>query len=167
MTSRPRIVAGGVTFILALAALAGGACGETGDTDPTPVQTFKITPAASSTVSPDGTAPAASATAETATPDVPGGAVTFTIEGLNSEFDVEALEAHPGTVTIEFDNRDSGIVHNIHFFKGDDAGGDDVAETDLEPGPVTQTLTFEVQPGEYYYQCDAHPATMNGTLTVT
>jgi plastocyanin len=41
-----------------------------------------------------------------------------------------------------------------------------MAETELDVGPIKQTLTFDVQPGAYFYQCDAHPTTMEGELRV-
>jgi plastocyanin len=151
-------------------AIAATGCGETGDSDPTPVQTFKITPASGATTPPESTAePAATETAEPQpSGTAPSGGVTTTIAiaGVSNEFDVEEVEAPAGTVVIEFDNRDGGVVHNIHFYRGSDRDGDDIAETELEAGPTQQTLTFDVQPGEYYYVCDAHPTTMEGTLTV-
>lgn len=68
-------------------------------------------------------------------------------------------------LTITFDNKDNGIAHNIHFFKGKDATGADVAQTDIEAGPVVQTLKFgPLAAGEYYYRCDVHPQ-MEGILT--
>jgi plastocyanin len=152
-------------FVLALAASLGAACGETGDRDPTPVQTFKITPAANATQPPG--APTAEPTATTASQATPGGGGgTISIAGISNEFDVEEIEAFAGALTIEFDNQDGGVLHNIHFYRGEDADGESVAETELETGPITQTVTFDVQPGEYYYVCDAHPTTMEGILTV-
>jgi plastocyanin len=150
---------------LAAAALGGWACGETGDTDPTPVQTFKITPAADATrpVSETAEASPTAAAASSASP-VAGGAIT--IVGISNVFDIEEFEAAAGSVTVNFDNQDGGVLHNIHFFTGDDADGESVAETELEIGPLNQTLTFDVEPGDYFYQCDAHPTTMTGTLTV-
>jgi plastocyanin len=155
-----------VLAALTLAPLAAWGCGETAVSDPTPVQTFKITPASNA-----GTARATNTvppSPSAATPGgTPGGSAVIEIAGISSEFDNEEVEASSGTVTIEFDNRDGGVVHNIHVFEGEDDGGDSVAESELEVGPVTQTITFEAQPGTYYYQCDSHPATMNGILTVT
>jgi plastocyanin len=155
------LTAAGTALAVLTSALLGVGCGETGDTDPTPVQTFKITPSANATVSPP-TTPASDPTS--AATSAAGG--TLTLAGINNAFDEEELDARAGSVTIEFDNRDGGVVHNIHFFRGDDADDESVAETELEVGPVKQTLTFDVQPGAYFYQCDAHPNTMSGTLAV-
>lgn len=150
--------------MLVLGALAV-ACGSTSTADPTPVKTFKITPATgsrSATAPPAGTATAA---ATAGAPEGEGGALT--IDGVNSTFDKEELEAAAGSITIEFDNKDGGVPHNIHFFKGKDAKGESVGVTDLDVGPTVQTLDLTVEAGEYFYQCDAHPTTMKGTLTVT
>jgi len=84
----------------------------------------------------------------------------------NTLFDKSELRAEAGEVTIIDDNQDPGIVHNVHVFEGSDASGEDVGMTDLEAGPATQTLTLNLEAGEYFYQCDAHPATMFGTLIV-
>jgi plastocyanin len=84
----------------------------------------------------------------------------------NTLWDKSRLEADAGEITIEVDNQDAGVVHNLHVHKGPDATGDDVGMTDLEAGPGQQSLTITVEPGEYFYVCDAHPATMAGKLTV-
>lgn len=165
---RPTARIAAVIAAAALAAAAAG-CGETGDTDPTPVQTFKITPAANSTPS-SSRSPAPSAVPTTdeppAPPATPGTSTILEVAGISSEFDVEELTAPPGTITVEFDNQDAGVLHNIHFFEGQDADGKSVAETELAVGPIEQTVTFNAKPGVYFYQCDAHPTTMEGTLKV-
>lgn len=161
MTLIRRSIANGAALTMLAFAVVGAACGETGDTDPTPVTTFKITPAANATVAPP-TTPASDPTSE-ATKSAEG---PLTLVGLNNTFDLEELAASAGSVTIEFDNRDGGVVHNLHVYEGDDSDGESVGETDLEVGPVTQTLTMDLQPGDHFYVCDAHPNTMSGTLTV-
>jgi plastocyanin len=164
-----------VPFAAIFAAVFIGAdgCANPQGTDPTPVQTFKITPAATQSAVPGATATATVETPATATPQpvatatvpLPSGP-PIAIVGIDLEFEIEEISAPPGVITVEFDNRDGGVVHNIHFFEGDDNNGESVARTKLEVGPVKQTLTFEVQLGEYFYQCDAHPSTMTGILTV-
>jgi len=93
---------------------------------------------------------------------------TLTLVAENTLLDKAALAAPAGQqVTVTYDNKDAGIAHNIHFFRGSDATGDEVAQTDIANGPVTQTLTFgPLDAGQFYYQCDIHPGPMNGTLTV-
>jgi plastocyanin len=162
------MIRGAVVAAIVLGAAGSVACGDTTESDPTPVQTWKITPAAGGgvatpTPSAAGT-PASTATASDVTPAA-GGALQ--IAGVSSTFDVDELTATAGSVTIEFDNRDAGVVHNLHVFKGANAQGESVDATDIEVGPVQQTLTIELEAGDYFYQCDAHPTTMKGTLTVT
>lgn len=146
--------------VLALVALGAYGCGGNPDADPTPVAQFKITPAADVTSGGSSTE-----IAPTPTEPAPSADEPISIAGIGSAFDVEELTAPAGSVTVEFDNRDGGVVHNIHFFAGDD-DDESVAETELEVGPRKQTVTFDVEPGEYYYQCDAHPTTMKGILAV-
>ncbi len=88
------------------------------------------------------------------------------ISAQGTAFDTDKLLGLADTsLTITFDNKDNGVAHNIHFFKGADATGADVAQTAIEPGPVVQTLTFgPLATGAYYYRCDVHPQ-MEGTLT--
>jgi mono/diheme cytochrome c family protein/plastocyanin len=102
------------------------------------------------------------------TPSAPTAAATeMTVIGQSTLFDTDKLLGVAGKeLTITFDNRDSGIPHNIHFFKGKDATGADVGTTDVAAGPVVQTLKIgPLDAGDYYYQCDVHPGTMSGTLT--
>jgi len=156
-----RIAAAVSLTVLVAASAAAAACESGVAADPTPVQTWKITPAAGGTSTPR---PQVTSTAMPA--GTPAAGNEFTIRGISNEFDVEEITAPAGAITIIFDNRDGGVVHNIHFFEGTDDEGADAGETALEPGPVVQTLPLDLEPGEYYYQCDAHPTTMTGTLTV-
>jgi plastocyanin len=155
-----------VAAALALATL-GTACTSSKDNDPTPITQFKITPAAG------GQTPAASATAK-ATPAATGqgtaaagGSVAIKASGSVLKFDTDKLTAAAGTITIMFDNQDAGIPHNISVHEGSDAKGKTLGKTDLEAGPVKQELKLDLKPGSYFYQCDAHPSTMKGTLTVS
>lgn len=86
--------------------------------------------------------------------------------GRNTLFDKSKLRAKAGEITITEDNQDGGIVHNVHVYKGKDAKGESMGMTELEAGPVVQTLKLNLQAGQYFYVCDVHPATMSGTLTV-
>lgn len=152
--------------MLGLVALGAIACGEAEEFDPTPVATFKITPASGASGS---ITPAADATAEptaAASPAAGGDVQEFTVVGQNTLFDVTKISAKAGTITITFKNQDGGILHNINFFNGADATAESVGATELKPGPAEDTLTMTLEAGSYYYQCDAHPATMNGVLTV-
>jgi len=91
------------------------------------------------------------------------------VVGEQLRFDAETLAAPAGAgFTIVFDNRDRGVPHNLAVYRSGPPAEDLVAATDLEPGPTTQRLTVPaLDPGRYFYQCDAHPTTMTGTLMVT
>lgn len=162
MTYHRRTLA--LTAVLAAALFAAG-CGEPTALDPTPVKTFKITPASGS----PGISTPTPATTATAVPaaTTPGAGTNLEIVGVSSTFDKEELSAPAGPVRIEFDNQDAGVVHNLHLYKGKNAKGEDIAETELESGPLEQELKVTLEPGEYFYVCDAHPTTMKGVLTVS
>lgn len=86
-------------------------------------------------------------------------ALELAAEGV--AFSTATLTAVPGEVVIRFDNRDQGIRHNLHV-TGD--GVDDM--TEISAGPLTQTLTLNLRPGTYTYNCDVHPQRMRGQLTI-
>jgi len=90
--------------------------------------------------------------------------LTLTVSDLH--FDKAELKASPGKVTIEYDNKDAGVPHNLHVFKGRDATGASLGMTDIATGTTQQTLTLTLEKGDYYYQCDVHPTTTTGQLTV-
>ncbi len=89
---------------------------------------------------------------------------TATVVGKDIAFDVDTLTVPAGQpVTITFDHQDAGTFHNFHVQAG--AAGD--FKTEIEEGPVTQTLTFTIsQAGRYTFICDVHPNQMKGTLVV-
>jgi plastocyanin len=130
-------LAGAAVGVLALAALACG--GSSYDPDATPV--------AASTAS-------------------DGGAQTVTIVAENIRFYPTKISARPGTLVVTHDQRDAGLPHNLKVFAGDDADGESIAESEIEDGPTTQTLTLELAAGVYYYHCDVHPS-MRGTIEVS
>jgi len=128
--------------ILLLAAAVLGACGKSNSNSSTPTATPTAGP--------------------TSTP-APG---EIDISADNLEFNTDKLTGTAGTVTIVFDNEDSGVAHNIHLRKGRSASGDSVEKTDIQSGPVIQVLPLTLEAGDYYFQCDVHP-NMKGTLTVS
>jgi plastocyanin len=86
--------------------------------------------------------------------------ITITATGI--AFDVDQFTVTSGDeITITFDNQHEGVPHNISF-----EGVEDGA-TELAEGPDAQQLTFTAPaPGEYEFQCDAHPPQMRGTMVV-
>lgn len=160
--------------VIALGLISSGAfviaCGDPAEEDPTPVKTWKITPAATvpgGVETPAPTEPSAESPTAPANETPAAGGTILELVAVSSVFDVTELEAPAGQITIKLDNQDAGILHNVAVFQGDDASGELMGATDLESGPIQQELTLDMQPGEYFYQCDAHPTTMKGTLTVS
>jgi len=87
------------------------------------------------------------------------GRVTLVADDIR--WDTGCLEAEPGALVIEVDNRDDGVNHNVHLPDHPESPA-----TDLEPGPSRQELAVTVEVGDYEYICDIH-SNMVGTLTVT
>ena len=89
------------------------------------------------------------------------------VTAANVAFDTDTIELKAGgEATIEFKNEDaSSVPHNIAIYE-DDSAAKEIFVGDEIPGGQEITYTFEApKPGEYYFQCDVHPA-MNGTVTV-
>ena len=116
-----------------------------------------------------GTAPSASGSAGQSAPsegssEAPATEVTeVTITSTSLSFDVTEVTVPAGVpVTFTYDNQQDGVPHNLHVT------GEGVDEmTDVEEGPVTQTLTVTFpEPGTYGYVCDVHPQQMQGVVTV-
>lgn len=97
----------------------------------------------------------------------PKAAVTLDIVGRNIQFDKGRLEVAPNTpFVVRFDNQDNDIPHNFAIYRTA-AARDLIAATEIEDGPVVQELAVAgLEPGEYFYRCDVHPATMTGVLKV-
>jgi plastocyanin len=67
-------------------------------------------------------------------------------------------------VTLKFDNKDS-TAHNVGIY--DKKGGKELFKGSVVTGPTS--TDYKVSPlkaGTYYFQCDIHPDSMKGTLTV-
>jgi plastocyanin len=120
-------------FALAAAvlALAVGACGSTGEAGPT------------TTVGCN---------------EAQDGRVTLVADDLR--WDTDCLHAEPGPLTIEVDNQDDGVNHNVHLPDAPDSPA-----TPLEAGPSTQELDVTLPAGTYEFICDLHPS-MVGSLDV-
>jgi plastocyanin len=82
-------------------------------------------------------------------------------------FETDCLAAPAGEAfTIEFDNSDTGQIHNVAIYES--AGGEAFFQGDTITAP--DTITYDAdpidEPGQYYFQCDVHPTTMTGTFVV-
>jgi plastocyanin len=66
-----------------------------------------------------------------------------------------------------FENQDQGVQHNVNVFDQPPPDGTSFAAGTIIVGPAQELLDVPGQPaGSYFYQCDVHPTTMTGTLTV-
>lgn len=151
----------GGAIVLAAVILSAG-CDAAVDDDPTPVTHFKITPAA-------GARPVVATSTAAASPApgrTPATEVAIKASGSTLKFDKSELTAAADAITIVFDNQDAGIPHNISVHEGNDATGKTLGKTDLEAGPMKQELKLDLAAGSYFFQCDVHPTTMKGAITV-
>ncbi len=70
-------------------------------------------------------------------------------------------------VTINFDNQDSGIPHNVAVYTGKNATQTIYkGETITGPKKTTYTFTAPTKPGTYFFRCDTHPGNMTGQFIV-
>ncbi len=120
---------------------------------------------------PESPPPAESPPAEESPPppeeelgDGGGGAVEIAAQDL--AFDTTELSVPvDGEITVAFDNQDAGIPHNFAVYT--EQGGDALFNGDIVTGPTQTEYAFQSPgPGTYYYQCDVHPTTMSGSLTI-
>jgi plastocyanin len=98
---------------------------------------------------------------------VPGGPVTIRLVAKDLAFDKRSVAASAGSdVTIILDNQDPAI-HNVAFYTNNRAT-QSIFVGELFAGPATRQATFKAPSaaGGYYFRCDAHPDTMNGSFSV-
>jgi plastocyanin len=98
-----------------------------------------------------------------AAPAAPSDTATLQAKGVAFEEKSLVVLGTKG-FTIQFDNEDP-TAHNVGIF--DKQGGKELFKGSVVTGPTT--TNYKVKPlkaGDYYYQCDIHPDSMNGTLTV-
>lgn len=143
---RTRLVKVALVGALALMAAACGGQEEPGG------KASPTTESPSPTESPTGEEPDATVTA-------PVGA-----SGTGFASDELSLPADEETV-IEFLNQDTGQMHNVGIY--DEKGGEELFAGEIITAPTTVDYSVPaLEAGTYYFQCDVHPTTMTGTLTV-
>ena len=93
------------------------------------------------------------------------GKVVLDIAAVGLAFDTNCLVADAGKpFTVTFNNPDA-VAHNFDLMV--EAAGAQIGATELKPGPGTEQLKVDtLDPGTYYFQCDAHPTSMFGNLVV-
>ena len=87
------------------------------------------------------------------------------ISAENLEYSTTELNlSSGGEAVIAFDNREPA-PHNVSLYTSE--GGDPLFQGEVITGPAQMEYRFPApQPGEYHFQCDVHPTTMAGTVSV-
>jgi len=89
------------------------------------------------------------------------------IVASDNKFDKDCMAVPPDQAfTIEFDNEDVGIPHNVSLY--DTANGDETlyeGEIIYGPGKITYTVPAQAE-GTYEFICDPHAEFMRGTFIV-
>jgi cytochrome c oxidase subunit 2 len=91
---------------------------------------------------------------------------TLQLSAVNIAYEQASLEAPANTpFSIEFDNKDAGVPHNVSIHK-DSPTGPEVFKGDIFNGPDKRTYDVPALPaGTYAFVCSVHP-NMTGSLTV-
>jgi hypothetical protein len=117
---------------------------------------------------PSPTASSGPPTSPSQAPTCPKGGIPLEAPSgaAGSGFAETTLSAKANTpFTICWDNQDPSVPHNVDLY--DVQGGTSIAKGDILPGPVQELVDVAgLAAGTYFYQCDVHPTTMTGTLTV-
>ena len=114
------------------------------------------------------TAAPTQASSETPAATAAPGTSQIELTAQNIKFDKSTITVSAGNpVTINFDNKDAGVLHNFSVYT-DATAKTAIFKGDLTTGPATTTYTFDAPttPGTYYFHCDVHPDTMNGQFIV-
>ena len=80
-------------------------------------------------------------------------------------FDTDEIVVHAGEeVSIEFENEDADVYHNIAVYESDAPDAAPLFNGEGFPGHEERTYTFEApEAGSYVFVCDFHP-NMKGTF---
>ncbi|WP_261597588.1 cupredoxin domain-containing protein [Methanoculleus formosensis] len=155
-----------LALVVAAASILAAGCVSPGDnaTQPTTIPTETGTPVATTPIETDTATMSVTTAATTATG---GEAVTIDLTADIMAFDTETITVPAGAeVTVNFDNQDDGIPHNLAVYT-DSSAATAIFVGDTVTGPVETTYTFTApsEPGTYYFRCDVHPE-MNGDFVV-
>lgn len=137
---------------------------ETGNLNISQVQAMQMNKTANMTMAPNRPVAAGNATGDPS----PGKTATVNIGAKNIAFNMSTITVPAGSqVTVNFNNQDSGIQHNVAFYT------DFSASKTIYKGPVitgsnktTFTFTAPAQAGTYFFRCDIHPTQMTGKFVV-
>ena len=95
-------------------------------------------------------------------------AVTINITAKDTAFNTSTITVPADAeVTINFDNQDSGVQHNIAFYQ-DQSASKEIYKGQPITGPdkITYTFTAPSEPGTYFFRSDTNPTEMTGQFIV-
>ena len=102
-------------------------------------------------------------------PTPTGAPVTINLSAQNFSFSPTTITVPAGAiVTINFNNQDSGVLHNFSLYADSSAPPPALFQGGFITGPSTVTYKFTApsKAGTYFFRCDIHPTTMTGTFIV-
>jgi plastocyanin len=132
----------------------------------TPSATETVT-TSTGTGTPSATETAATIPA-TANPITGGGGGTATVDlaAANLAFNASTITVPAGAeVTVNFDNMDDGIPHNVAVYM-DSSATEEIFVGETITAETTYTFTAPEEPGTYFFRCDVHPQQMTGDFIV-
>ena len=140
-----------LALILVTSLIALGAC--KGKTTTATTTTQKTTTTTTST------------TATTTTAATP---ITINLVAQGMTFDKSTITVPVGaTVTLIFNNKDTGILHNFALYTNSSASQSIFqGQTITGPNTITYTFTAPSTSGTYFFRCDVHPTQMTGNFIV-
>ncbi len=96
--------------------------------------------------------------------------VTIDLTAQSISFDKSSITVPAGAiVTVNFNNKDSGIPHNFAVYQNVSGGQPKaifVGKTITGPAQTTYQFTAPAAGSNYFFECDVHPTQMNGSFIV-
>lgn len=162
-TARPVLVAVLAAVAALLAACTSSAVGHSTPISPTPTGTQSSSSSSAPVISKTSAASSGNQASATCSPS----GTSLQISAQNIKFSTNCLAAPAGKpFTIAFDNKDSGVPHNIEIFTNSSATKS-LYKGSIVTGPKTVTYSVPaLTAGTYYFRCDIHPTQMFGTFVV-
>jgi len=116
----------------------------------------------------DGTGGEPTGTAAATTDEGDGAEeVELELTAENVQFDKDTLDAQAGAeVSLTLDNKDT-VEHSFALYESE-GSADELFEGQRFAGPssLIYQFTAPADPGTYHFQCDVHPAAMQGDFVV-
>jgi plastocyanin len=96
-----------------------------------------------------------------------GGGATVQLVAKDISFDTDEITLAAGAeATIQLDNQDEGLPHNVAIYE-DESAETVIFQGDIVDGPGTAEYTFTApDAGTFFFRCDVHPTQMTGTVVV-